>query len=321
MLSAALALTLAVAPARIPNSPVRGPGDAAKVTVAVDSSDHLLTITSGPHQVAGMSPEAMRAMATGPIEHHGMLEPFRTFTWPIDGWLRSVTMRITDGQGHEVSSRLVHHLNLVNLDRRQLFYAMPERVIALGQETGDIKLPPSIGMPVKAGSHMGLVVMWHNMSTTDYHDLKVTLTIEWMPTNMYPRPLDVWPVYLDVVNPIGRPVDFDLPAGKQRFQADFTMPITGRAIGVGGHLHDYGTGLVLTDITDAKPQGGRQPRHHARLGQADPGGGAEVPGDQRSGNQARAGSALPLHGQLRQLQRAAAEGRGDGPPDPAVRPR
>ncbi len=183
-----------------------------------------------------------------------MLEPFRTFSWPIDGWLRSITMRITDGQGREVSSRLVHHLNVINLDRRQLMYAMPERVVALGQETGDISLPSSIGMRVKAGSHMGLVLMWHNMTATDYHDLTVTLTFEWMPTNMYPRPLDVWPVYLDVVNPIGRPVDFDLPQGKQQFHAEFTMPISGRVLGVGGHLHDYGTGLVLTDVTDQKPR-------------------------------------------------------------------
>jgi hypothetical protein len=51
-----------------------------------------------------------------------------------------------------------------------------------------------------------------------------------------------------VINPVGRAVDLDLPAGSHTFQADFTMPLTGRILGVGGHLHDYGTTLRLDEV-------------------------------------------------------------------------
>lgn len=245
-----LALTLASVLALPTTRPDGGPD--ATVRITVDSARHTVTIVSGPHQVPGMTPAQLKAALDDPEPmggHHGGMEPFRTFDWPVDGWLRAVSMRLTDGQGREAPSRLIHHLNLISLDRRQLFYDMPERVIAIGQETGEIRLPASIGNPVRKGTHMGLALMWHNLSTVDYHDLTMTLTIEWMPTNMYPRPVDVVPIYLDVVNPIGRTVDFDLPTGRQQFHADFTMPIDGRVIGVGGHLHDYGTGLDLLDLT------------------------------------------------------------------------
>lgn len=227
-------------------------GPDPRVTVRVDSSARTVTITSGPHHVAAADAATLAAMesASGPMHHHGVSEPFRRFTWPIDGWVRAVRLAITDREGREVSRQLVHHINVVNLERRMLFYDAPERLIAMGQETEDIALPASIGVPVTAGTEMGLVLMWHNMSETDYHDLTVTLTIEWSPTNLYPQPLDVLPVYMDVADPIGQPVDFDLPPGRHRFQADFTMPIDGRIIGVGGHIHDHGTGIVLEEISD-----------------------------------------------------------------------
>lgn len=240
----ALALALITPTGR----PLVAPHDTT-LRVVVDSSAHTVTLLSGPHQVPGMADHEMASMA-GPMQHHGSLEPFRRFLWPVDGWIRGVSLSITDRNGHEVPRRLIHHLNVVNLDRRQLFYPIPERIIALGQETEDIDLPASIGVPVEAGDEMGLVVMWHNMSGVDYTDLTVRLTIAWSPTNLYPRPLSVMPVYMDVVNPVGRKsADFDLPAGRNEFHAEFTMPFEGRIIGVGGHLHDYGTGLTLTDVS------------------------------------------------------------------------
>ena len=243
-----LAIALLAQPA--PIAPVAPAGPEVQVTVRVDSASRTVVITSGPHHLEAADPATLEAMATagGPMHHHGVSEPFRRFRWPIDGWLRGVRLAITDGEGRQVSRRLVHHINVVNLERRMLFYDAPERIIAMGQETEDIALPASIGVPVKAGTEMGLVLMWHNMSDRAYHDLTVTLTVEWSPTNLYPRPLSVLPVYMDVVDPIGQPVDFDLPPGDQAFKAEFTMPIDGRIIGAGGHLHDYGLDVTLDEV-------------------------------------------------------------------------
>lgn len=239
MIVPALALALFAGP--LPTGP-----DAA-VRVTVDSANRAVRIISGPHHIPAGDP-AMRQRSDGGMHAHGPLEPFRTFSWPVDGWLRSVSLRITDADGRALPRQLIHHINVVNLDRRQLLYPAAERLIAMGQETEDIRLPTSVGIPVTSGTAMGLVLMWHNMTEASWDGVTVELEIEWLPPNFYPRPLDVLPVYMDVTDPIAKPVDFDLPAGRQIFAADFTMPISGRIIGVGGHLHDHGTGLRLSEV-------------------------------------------------------------------------
>ena len=217
------------------------------VAVTVDSSAHTVTLTAGSFMI-----EAGGAHA----DHggHGDGEPLMRFRWPVDGWMRGVRLTIHDGEGRPLDRRLVHHINVVNFDRRQLFYEAPERILALGQETEDIVLPRSVGVPVEAGSAMAIVLMWHNSSPTMHHGVTVTLTIEWSPTNLYPAPVSVLPVYMNVADPVASPVDFDLPPGPQAFSADFTMPINGRILGVGGHLHDHGVGLSLAELRADGPR-------------------------------------------------------------------
>jgi hypothetical protein len=161
-------------------------------------------------------------------------------------------MRVLDRDGAELPRQLVHHVNVVNLDRRQLLYPALERTIAMGQETEDIRLPPTVGIPVQRETDMGLVLAWHNTTSDSWQGVSVVLELEWLPHNTMPRPLDVLPVYMDVRYPIGQPVDFDLPAGPQQFTADFSMPIAGRIIGAGGHLHDFGTGLTLAEVRGSR---------------------------------------------------------------------
>lgn len=232
------------------------PLQAAEPTVrlAVDSSHRVVHIEAGPFAVAG-APQ-MDAMAHQHGGHHvgGEPTPFLPFRWPTDGWLRGVSLRITDAQGRALPRALIHHVNVINLDRRQLLYPAAERTIALGQETEDIHLPATVGIPIHSGTSMGLVVMWHNPDSVALEGVTVTLDVEWLPTNTAPRPLDVLTVYMDVRYPIGQPVEFDLPAGAQEFNAEFTMPIDGRIIAAGGHLHDYGTGLTLSEVGSGAPR-------------------------------------------------------------------
>lgn len=237
-------LTLLAGAALAAPPPVQA--DPPGIAVSVDSSARVVNLHLGPFTVP-----AGGHQHHGPHAHSGMA-PFLTFDWPTDGWLRGVSLKLTDGNGRELSRRMIHHINLVNLDRRQLLYRAPERTIALGQETEDIRLPATVGVPISAGTQMGVVLAWHNPEHEAIPDVTVELTVEWLPTNQAPRPLDVLPVYIDVVDPIASPVDFDLPAGPQQFSAEFVMPLDGRIIGIGGHLHDYGTGLTLDEVHDGK---------------------------------------------------------------------
>jgi hypothetical protein len=170
------------------------------------------------------------------------------FAWPLDGWLRGVALELTDTAGRPLPRRLVHHVNVVNFGRRQLFYPAVERTLALGQETEDITLPKTVGIPVARGMQMGLILAWHNPDTAAVSGVMVRLRLTWTPTNQVPRPVSVLPAYLDVVDPVASPVDFDLPAGRQAFSAEHVMPIAARIIGVGGHVHDHGLDITLDAV-------------------------------------------------------------------------
>ena len=243
----ALALILAAI------TPVRpGPGTEHGLYVAVDSAHHTVTLTGGRYDLD----PAMDEMPDMPMGMMKMqVSSLLHFTWPVTGWVRGVRLRIYDASGKSLPRRLVHHINVINFARRQLFYAVPERMIAMGQETQDIRVPATIGIPVSAGMPMAALVMWHNETTQKFTGVSFEMTIEYSPTNLVPRPTSVLPVYMDVMNPVGRDVDFDIPAGPSTWTHDFRMPFSGRIIGVGGHAHDYARGISLLDVTDsARPK-------------------------------------------------------------------
>ncbi|HEY3934617.1 MAG TPA: hypothetical protein VGL65_08355 [Gemmatimonadales bacterium] len=220
--------------------------------VRVNGSQHTVTLVGGQYDIA----PAMNEMPGMPM---GMMQmqssSLLRFTWPVSGWIRGVRLRITDTDGKPLSRKLVHHINVVNFGRRQLFYAIPERMIAMGEETEDIRVPATVGIPVTAGMPMAALVMWHNHSPNEIKGVSFEMTVEYSPTNLVPKPVSVLPVYLDVMNPVGRDVDFDLPAGPTVWTRDFSLPLSGRIIGAGGHAHDFATALMLQDVTDStKPR-------------------------------------------------------------------
>ncbi|MGH7591292.1 MAG: hypothetical protein ACREL2_07610, partial [Gemmatimonadales bacterium] len=217
------------------------------VRVTVDSSRHEVSITVGPFDLTPVAPGGMAMM-------HQIVQPVRRFRWPVDGWLRGSKLVITDAEGHSLDPHLVHHLNLINFSRRQLIYPLYERLLALGEETGEITLPRTIGVPVTAGAPMGFVIMWDDRTGLPIRGVQARLVLKWTPAEQLPRPVEVYPVYLDVRDPVGRTAAFDLPPGRTSFHADYTFPIGGRIIAAGGHIHDYGTSISLDDITSGQPR-------------------------------------------------------------------
>lgn len=218
------------------------------VRVEVDSSRHEVSIVTEPYDLQPLPAGGMAALM------RNVVEPVHRFRWPVDGWLRGSRLVITDSAGRPIDQRLVHHVNLINFSRRQLFYPLYERLLALGEETGEIHLPRTVGVPVTAGSTMGFVIMWDDRTGAPLHGVRARLVLDWTPADQEPRPVDVFPVYLDVHDPVGRSAAFDLPPGRTTFHADYTLPISGRIIAVGGHIHDHGTGISLEDISSGRPR-------------------------------------------------------------------
>jgi len=93
--------------------------------------------------------------------------------------------------------------------------------------------------------------------------VELVVTYRWSPTNLNPRPLDVLPLYVDVnYRGAGQTDSYDLPTGRSAKQFEFTMPIDGRLLGAGGHLHDHAVELRLDEA-----ESGRNLVHlKARLG-------------------------------------------------------
>jgi len=178
--------------------------------------------------------------------------PLIRFEWPVDGWLRGFRVEVEDANGKQIDRRLIHHLIGVNFDRRQLLYPAIERIFGIGRETEDMYVPRSIGVPMKAGLHLGMYMAWQNESGADLDGIRIKVRLAYSPRNLNPRPLDALPLYMDVNLTVGGTNTFDVPAGKSEKAWEFTMPLDGRLLGYSGHLHDYGVGVRLEDVASGK---------------------------------------------------------------------
>jgi len=139
------------------------PADSATLEVVVDSSAKKIIITVGPFDLPDRTGEDTH-MHSGA----GHDTPVYHFDWPIEGWLR----------GFELQA--VHHMIMVNFDRRQLIYRAAERILGSGTETAGYELPKSIGVPVRPGSDLGMYIAWHNTTGAPIEEAYFQLTLSWM---------------------------------------------------------------------------------------------------------------------------------------------
>ena len=220
------------------------------VRVTVDSSRHEVTLTTGPWSLPNMPPMEDHAMMDGAGGSHD--SPVQHFEWPVDGWFRGFKYELVDADGNVLDRRMMHHMIMVNFDRRQLLYPAVERIAGAGSETDDASVPKTIGVPLSKGMDLGFYIMWHNESGKDLEGVYLKYTMLWTPTNQNPRPVTSLPLYMDVNLTVGGSNTFDVPPGRSEKAYEFTLPVGGRLLGVGGHLHDYGSLVKLIDAESGK---------------------------------------------------------------------
>ena len=146
----------------------------------------------------------------------------------------------------------MHHMIMVNFARRQLLYSAAERLLGAGTETEDANVPKTIGIPLTPGMDLGMYVAWHNDTGADLHGVQMKLRMLWTPKNQNPPPVNSLPIYMDVNLTVGGSNTFDVPPGKSAKAYEFTLPVGGRLLGVGGHMHDYGVRVRLEDAVTGK---------------------------------------------------------------------
>jgi len=178
--------------------------------------------------------------------------PIQMTEMPVDGWLHGFEVTMEDGDGNALPMDLLHHVNFIDPDKRDVFAPIARRVLAAGRETNEKKLPSLLGYPIQAGDRMLISAMFANPVGTDYPEAYLRVRISYsLEEDGFLQPRDVYPFYLDVMGPVGAK-DFPVNPGKTVRSYEASPAIEGRILGIGGHVHDYARVLRLEDVTEDK---------------------------------------------------------------------
>ena len=170
---------------------------------------------------------------------------------PLGGYLHGFTTEMIDAAGNTIPSVLLHHVNIIAPQRRELFSEIMQRVGAAGSETGPVLIPKMLGYPVSEGDSLLFAAMFHNPTDASYHNARLRIRMRYTPSRADHPVVAIQPFYLDVMPPAGVHA-FDLPPGRSEQSWEGRPAVAGRILALGGHLHKYGLSLRLEDVTEGK---------------------------------------------------------------------
>jgi hypothetical protein len=177
--------------------------------------------------------------------------PTLLFALPTDGWMRGYAVELVDSAGRRVSQRVLHHMNLVERGRRDLFTHAMARIAAAGAETSPVVLPRVVGLRGAKGDTLAMTLMFHNPTDTSWSGVTLRVRVPFTRASSRVGAVSVYPLSL-AIGPKDRPNTFDLPPGKSEHFWEGSPSVEGRILGLSGHLHRYGVALRLEDRTEGK---------------------------------------------------------------------
>lgn len=205
----------------------------------------------GGELVLDIGPMDVHAKGAMQDDHHAMPEaPPLWVLVPKSGWLHGYRVELVDKSGAPVPQTLLHHVNVIATQRRELFSGIMLRVAASGPETGTVSIPGFLGYDARAGDTL-LVRTMLNPGDRDYDGVHVRVRFPFTPSDAFLGDLTISPFYMDVTPPAGGHV-FDIPPGKSEWFWEAKPAIAGRIIGFSGHVHRYATLFRFEDRTASK---------------------------------------------------------------------
>lgn len=213
--------------------------------VRIDAATHAVLITVGPLSVQGGPYDEMEDMVMDGDQ------VFRA-AWPANGFLHGYSYTIHDSLGRPVTGVELHHAGIANLGRRELLHPILQRIVAAGKETDPVELPSSVGVPMHAGDSLAVYAMLHNRTDADVRGVYITFRMPFTPEKRRGNPVAVWPMHFEVNFVEGGTTAFDLAPGVTVRQDEFTMPVSGHLLALGGHVHDYARSLRLVDCANGR---------------------------------------------------------------------
>jgi hypothetical protein len=214
----------------------------AKLAVSQDPSENVLKVRVGPVKLPAHA------------DHTAIAQPRDSYlTIPFDGWLVAYHPKVVDASGAVVTAKVLHHVAFWNTARSDFLCPnKEEHIFGTGGEMNDWPAIPGVGYRVRSGDRVRISTMFVNPSDTPFPEIYLDVQMEYKPASTETTPLkSVYPTWFDVEE--CRESGYDLEPGKTITAGRFTMKFPGALLGVGGHLHDYGRGIVLEDLTHKSP--------------------------------------------------------------------
>ncbi|MFN2567433.1 MAG: hypothetical protein ABR499_20750 [Gemmatimonadaceae bacterium] len=229
-------------------SATSSPAQDVRPALHVESRERELVIEYGPVELPANA---------GHADTHE--PPALVFALPVEGWMRGYAADLIDADGRRVPSALLHHMNLIAKNRRDLFSNVMLRVGSAGPETEAITMPRLLGVRLQRGDTLLMTLMLHNPTATPYAGVRLRVRIPFTPAGSRVGAVAVYPFSI-AIGPIGRPNVFDLPPGRSEHYWEGSPSTRVRILGVSGHLHRYGVALRLEDRTSGEVMWEVRPR-------------------------------------------------------------
>ena len=238
-------------------------GPALQLAAQDEHAGHVMPMDEAPPRTSTESirivddPERQElTVILGPIDlpalssHNIEQLPVQEGTIPFDMTIHGYRTHVVDMHGEPVPRVVIHHMNLLDPGRRELFLPIMLRVLAASHETPSISFPGWLfGIPMRAGSTFLALTMLHNPTEVTYEGVTVHLTIEYDRRKVLPL-YTITPFHLDAMYPeVSGTKAWDLPPGHSTKSWETSPAIPGLIVGLGGHLHAYASRLALEDVT------------------------------------------------------------------------
>ncbi len=213
------------------------------------SSARLTVNIDGGTLVARLGPLDLPAHT----DHTTLTQPTtQTFTVPFDGWITAYHPQLEDENDTKLPGRMLHHVAFWNTARSDFLCPnKEEHIFGAGGEMNDWPALPGFGYRIHKGDRIRVTSMFHNPTDTSYSGAWLVVRMEYKEAVAGNELKSVYPAWFDVQK-CGSS-DFPVPPGGVQKSADLKLNYSGRLLGVGGHLHDYGRQLELTNATRKEP--------------------------------------------------------------------
>jgi hypothetical protein len=174
--------------------------------------------------------------------------PIQLVELPFEGWLHGFEWEITDAEGTKLSDDLLHHINLIDPDNREMFAPVPRRIMAAGRETSKQAIPRFLGYPIEAGTRVLVSAMFAKPAERDYDEVYLHVRLAYTSKGEAPAGIqDIYPFYLDVMGPVSRK-SFSIPPGGTVRSWTASPAVDGRIVAIGAHLHHHATSIRLEHL-------------------------------------------------------------------------